>query len=142
MSWASRLFGIEGEGNNHQVRIEVEQAHRRLLDQAQDLARDAGLAPTAGAEAELRALSQEDEALAKELQEQLKALGVWFPVTPEVAPGASPNHWSRVAEAVDRHRNSRDQFLEAAMRLGETAPDLAPLFERLSRIEGGHLVRL
>ncbi len=142
MSWAARLLGIKGHGNGQEVRVDVEQAYGRLLMQARGLVRDAGLAPTAGAEAELRALAQEDEAIAAELQEQLTALGGSSPAADEVAPPAALNHWGRVVAAVDQHRISRDQFLETAARLGETAPGLAPLFERLSRAEEAHMTRL
>lgn len=144
MSWAARLLGVEGTGNdNDEVRTGIEEAHSRLLGLAQGLDRDAGVAPTAQSEQVLRAVAREDEALAAELKERLKALGIGNPVVSvAAAPLGAPNHWARLVEALEGHRHSRDSFLETAAQLGEVAPEIVPLFERLSRIEEAHLHRL
>jgi len=144
MSWAERLFGLEGD-TGAEVRTVLEEVHAHVLEQTRRLGVVAGLAPTAASEAELGAIAEEDEAMAGEIQSRLRAISGPGPSATQAPAAASVsglNHWARVVEVLEQHHGARDLLLEASARLGEIDGEFRAFCERLSRIEEAHITRL
>src|SRR5215468_10447468 len=131
MTWADRLFRLAVGDPKREIGELLQGVQRRTADQGRRLSAAADQAPTAGAEAELRALATEASMLAAHLAELLARGGptAAAPEPTSVLNGATRNHWARLVAAMEAGRETRAQLLRATPRLLELDGSLAALLD-------------
>jgi hypothetical protein len=132
MTWAQRLLQF-AVGTDPGVAVVVGDLARLLADGAQALIRVAELAPNGSIEADMRNLAERERALIDRLRDGTKTTSAAAAANPPTAPPAGQNHWARLVSALEHHRLTRQQFIEAAITVEDTQPEVAATLEELAR---------
>ncbi len=143
MTWAQRFLDLaRGDAGDQRRAAELSRLYSGFLVRSARLAAHAAQAPTEAAELELRALAAAEGALAERFSKTLSERQIAVPAAAIAPAAASENHWARLVQDLEAHREARSQLLEAASHVNEIDAELASRLEELSRAEEGHLVRL
>jgi hypothetical protein len=135
MSWSERLLGAVA-ADPAEIPRHVTELVNILETAVASLDRCADLAPTEGAEGELRQLAAIAGNVRSRLREALAAVPPQPPTRPTLANGVSgQNHWARLVSLLEQHRDIRSTFLDQGIALADTYPELSSELLRLAREE-------
>src|SRR5262249_5878834 len=133
----ARIVG--GDAGQHEALAALGECYVACRHRAAALHEHAQSAPQAASTAALEQLAREEEAQAQQLRDALQAAQL-APPTLGAAPtgGSGRNHWARIVEDLEAHRQAQQQYRILAMRFAESAPERAALFATLCEQEHAH----
>ena len=140
----SRLVsgGSEAEAKLDAVTA-LNQCYIDCLHRSQLLAHHAEMAPQQAAADALRELATAESGQAERLREALRAAGATPPTVSAFEPtGGALNHWARLVQDLQLHREAVRHLRELAVRFAETLPATATLFGQLCDEDAVHAERL
>lgn len=135
----SRFVG----GGARDPRDELRTCYVGCIGRAAQLRRHADMAPQAYSIEGLQQLAAEEEQQAERLRNALRADGQMVPtISSQPLPPGALNHWSRLVQDLEAHRQSARRLRELAIHFAEAMPSTATLFDDLCREEMVHCERL
>ncbi len=106
----------------------------RLAEQIDDHAQKA---PYSFVTQRLKSIAAEKRSIAGQLKEAILKLND-RPEEPKFEIGEGRNHWERIANDIEDQRTLDNQFLEYAVLLGEEAPEISGLLEKVVSQQAHH----
>lgn len=139
----SRLVVGSGRATAHDATDALHQCYVDCVTRARQLARHAEMAPQEHSVEGLKELASAEEKQAERLRDALRAAGQMAPTVSAAAPPhGALNHWARLVQDLEPHRDSAQRLRELAVHFAETLPETAAVFDELCREEHVHCERL
>ena len=137
----SRL--VMGGGPQREATAALQECYRLSVVRAQQLRQHAAVAPQGYSGESLKDLAADEERQTQRLRDALRAAEQALPPVLTEAPATGAlNHWARLVQDLQMHRDSARRLRELAMRFAETLPSTAELFDQLCRQEVTHCEHL
>ena len=115
----------------------LQESRRDLVRLAAQIANHADRAPYPHVAEQLRRMAEEKRASADLLGDRIMRAGGRLEET-AVEIQSGKNHWERMAQDLNDQNALDNRFVERAALLGETAPELADLLERIAASDRRH----
>ena len=139
----TRIFTAGNEPDRDAILPEVRRLYTAAVGQARLLERHAGMAPDEAARVQLTHLSRAEEQYAERLRKVIGRLDAFAgDVAVSEAPAAAVNHWGRLGQDLEAHREAIKGLLDLGARVTNEQPEMADTLRELARDEEIHGLRI
>lgn len=136
MTWTERLKQFGGFGNER-PRAEVAAVLPTMTAAVAVLRRVTDLAPTPVVQDDLRSLLTRAESVLQRLRDLLRDFGTVAPANDRAPEPDGHNHWARLLQALNQHREVRQRLLELSITVEDSDPALGQALAELGRDQSG-----
>lgn len=137
MTWTDKLIEFSGFGGQPH-RSEMSSLLPLMTAALAAITKVADLAPTPIAQAETRPVADKAQAVVERMRDAVRDFGHVVPAAGVGSPQATgQNHWARLLEALEQHREVRQRLRELSISVEEDDPTLSEVLASIGREEEG-----